>query len=80
MTTEATERAAPITNPLLKYDQKKTRSNAIRAKCAECMGCSRQAIEPGFRAMIRECTSFRCPLYEWRPYQRSEAEDEGDES
>lgn len=65
----------PITNPLLKFEARPTRSNAIKAKCAECMGCTRDAIEPGFRVQVRDCTSRRCPLWAFRPYQRSDAEE-----
>ena len=35
---------------------------AIKAFCCECMGYS--------RAEIPECTSWACPLYESRPYQK----------
>lgn len=66
---------APVTNPILKFDARPTRGNAIKAKCAECMGCSRDAIEPGFRSQIRDCTSRRCPLWAFRPYQRNDSEE-----
>jgi hypothetical protein len=58
-----------ITNPLLKYMQKPTRGQAIKAKCAECVGCTVERIEPGFRSEIRDCTSRGCPLWPFRPYQ-----------
>lgn len=58
-----------ITNPILKFEQKPTRGNAIKAKCAECMGCTKDAIEPGFRVLIRDCSSLSCPLYQFRPYR-----------
>ena len=38
---------------------------AIKAQCAECNGFDRQAIS--------ECTAFACPLWSFRPYQRSGA-------
>ena len=60
---------APQTNPIARYWDKPTRANAIKAKCAECMGCTREAIEPGFRGLIRDCGSDGCPLFPWRPYQ-----------
>lgn len=59
-----------ITNPLIKYVEKPTRSNAIKAKCVECMGCTNYHLEPGFREEVRNCTSTSCPLYRYRPYQR----------
>ena len=58
-----------ITNPILKYEQKPTRSHAIKAKCAECMGCTREQIEPGFRDLIKACGSKKCPLHKFRPYK-----------
>lgn len=58
-----------ITSPILKFDQKPTRGNAIKAKCAECMGCTREQAEPGFRTLIRECSSKTCPLHDFRPYK-----------
>lgn len=58
-----------ITNPLQKFMQKPTRGQAIKAKCAECMGCTAESAEPGFRGLIRDCTSRSCPLWTFRPYQ-----------
>lgn len=51
---------------------------AVAGKCAECMGCSAKEqghgmedhIEPGFREQIRNCTSYGCTLWEFRPFQR----------
>ena len=50
---------------------------AFDAMCAHCMGCTAKEqgygeedwIEPGFRKLIRNCTSPGCPLWEFRPYQ-----------
>jgi hypothetical protein len=58
-----------ITNPVIKYEQKPTRAYAIKAKCAECVGCTKEATEPGFRQLIKECASTECPLFRFRPYQ-----------
>ena len=59
-----------ITNPIIKAQQKpKSMRAAINAKCAECMGCTINETEPGFRSMIRDCTAGDCPLYNLRPYQ-----------
>lgn len=41
----------------------------INAKCAECMGCTPEAIEPGFIAEIKACSAPKCPLWPVRPYQ-----------
>jgi len=56
-------------NPIKRLQQRPTRSNAIKAMCAYCMGCTADYIEPGFRASIQGCTAPQCPLYTFRPYQ-----------
>lgn len=58
-----------ITNPIVKNKVKPTRKNAINAMCANCMGCTEEKAEAGFRNLIRECKSVDCPLHEWRPYK-----------
>ena len=56
-------------DPLTKFrTQGGGRSLAIKAKCVECVGT---ADTPGFRKDIRECDARSCPLWEFRPYQRS---------
>ena len=60
-------------NPISKNMKAGTRKNAINAFCAQCMGCTDEWLEPGFRKAIRECTSPKCALYDWRPYQDKEA-------
>ena len=47
-----------------------SRVAAIKAKCAECMGCTPDHMERGFRASISSCSSYSCPLHTFRPYQR----------
>lgn len=58
-------------NPVEKWEmsEKKSKTLAIAAKCAECMGCYVGHIETNFRLNIRNCTSHKCPLYPVRPYQ-----------
>ena len=46
-----------------------SRAYAIRAKCAECVGCTPNHLEKGFKESISYCSSFSCPLHEFRPYQ-----------
>ena len=46
-----------------------SRAYAIKAKCAECVGCTSNHIEKGFRESISSCSSYSCPLYRFRPYQ-----------
>ena len=50
-----------------------SRVAAIKAKCAECMGCTPDHMERGFRASISECSSYSCPLHRFRPYQREKS-------
>ena len=56
-------------NPIIRLRAKPSRTNAIKAKCAECMGCTADHLERGFRELIRACTSKACPLHSYRPYQ-----------
>lgn len=77
------ERAPMETNPMVRFFAKPTRGSAIKAKCSECMGCTVDAVEPGFRALIRDCAAgptsrAPCPLYQFRPFQRREAEESED--
>ena len=50
-----------------------SRVAAIKAKCAECMGCTPDHMERGFRASISSCSSYSCPLHGFRPYQREKS-------
>ena len=57
-------------NPILQYANKSTsRVAAIKAKCAECVGCSPDHLEKGFKESISDCSSYSCPLHSFRPYQ-----------
>jgi|DEB0MinimDraft_3_1074331.scaffolds.fasta_scaffold00948_10 hypothetical protein len=62
-------------NPFLQYEAKPTRQRAIKAMCAACMGCTKEELEVGFRQMIKDCTSVRCPLHRFRPFQSKESSD-----
>ena len=55
-----------VTNP-------NSRVAAIKAKCAECMGCTPDHMERGFRTSISSCSSYSCPLHRFRPYQREKS-------
>jgi hypothetical protein len=54
---------------------------AVSAKCADCVGWHG---DPGARGRIRDCTVYKCPLHNVRPYQKGSAEegelDEGETS
>lgn len=62
------------TNPILRFRRAKTLRTAIDAKCAECMGCTAEAISSGFRQDISQCSSYGCPLWDFRPYQKGDKE------
>lgn len=47
-------------------DNPKSLRKAITAKCYECMGGGQ---ERGWKQLIRDCTSPKCPLWPVRPYQ-----------
>lgn len=42
---------------------------AVKAFCAECNGFEREA--------IRDCTSYACPLWNFRPYRITKFEQQG---
>lgn len=70
---------APESNPMARFRAgKPTRSAAIKAMCAHCMGCTYEETEPGFRTMIRECTAIGCPLHSFRPFQPHGGSDAAD--
>lgn len=50
-----------------------SRSLVIKAMCAECVGCSINHLEKGFREDISSCLSKHCPLYNFRPYRPKNA-------
>ena len=57
-------------NPIARYQKNlNSRTLAINAKCAECVGCTPNHLEKGFRESISNCTSPSCHLYRFRPYQ-----------
>lgn len=53
------------------YEASASPRDAIRAKCAECVGYEETLTR------VRECTAYRCPLWSYRPYQDL-GEKEGD--
>jgi hypothetical protein len=57
------------TNPIVRALENPTRSKAIHAMCCQCMGCTVEHLEPGFRRDIRDCASTGCPLHKFRPFQ-----------
>ena len=57
-------------NPICQFQRHPlSRAYAIRAKCAECVGCTPNHLERGFKDSISSCSSYSCPLHRFRPYQ-----------
>jgi hypothetical protein len=47
-----------------------SRKMAINAKCFECLGGTEKYMpDPGWKEAIRGCSSYGCPLREFRPYK-----------
>ena len=61
-------------NPIQQFINNSTsRAYAMRAKCAECVGCTPYHLERGFKDSISSCSSYTCPLHRFRPYQREKS-------
>ena len=61
-------------NPLQRFLlNPSSRAYAIKAKCAECVGCTSNHLEKGFKESISSCSSYSCPLHRFRPYQREKS-------
>ena len=57
-------------NPILQFQSRpSSRAYAVKAKCAECVGCTPDHLEKGFKDSISSCSSYSCPLHRFRPYQ-----------
>ena len=63
-------------NPLQRFLlNPSSRAYAIKAKCAECVGCTPGHLEKGFRESISSCSSYSCPLHRFRPYRAEKSLD-----
>ena len=63
-------------NPIEQFRARpSSRAYAVRAKCAECVGCTPDHLEKGFKETILSCSSESCPLHSFRPYQREKSVD-----
>ena len=61
-------------NPILQFQSRpSSRAYAVKAKCAECVGCTPDQLEKGFEASILFCSSYSWPLHRFRPYQREKS-------
>ena len=61
-------------NPIEQFQSNPlSRAYAIRAKCAECVGCTPEHLEKGFKETISSCSSESCPLHRFRPYQANKS-------
>ena len=57
-------------NPIEQFQRNPhSRARAIKAKCAECVGCTADHLEKGFKESISSCTAYLCPLHKFRPYR-----------
>ena len=57
-------------NPIIQFQRNpNSRAKAIHAKCAECVGCTSNQVEKGFKESISLCSSYACPLHAFRPYR-----------
>ena len=50
-----------------------SRAYAVKAKCAECVGCTPNHLEKGYKESISSCSSYSCPLHRFRPYQQEKS-------
>ena len=66
-------------NPIVRFRERPTHLNAIKAMCAHCMGCTETHLERGFRDSIRDCTAWACPLYGYRPFRAKSGAETPDE-
>ena len=61
-------------NPILQFQgHPSSRAYAVKAKCAECVGCTPYHLEKGFKDSISSCSSESCPLHRFRPYQANKS-------
>ena len=61
-------------NPILQFQSRpSSRAYAVKAKCAECVGCTQNHLERGFKESISSCSSYSCPLHRFRPYQANKS-------
>ena len=61
-------------NPIQQFTNNSgSRAYAMKAKCAECVGCTPNHLEKGFKESISSCSSYSCPLHELRPYQAAKS-------
>jgi len=61
-------------NPIQQFHRHPlSRAYAVKAKCAECVGCTPDHLERGFKESISSCSSYSCSLHSFRPYQREKS-------
>ena len=62
--------AARELNPIRQFmANPNSQKAAIKAKCAECFGCTFDHMEKDFRESISACSSDSCPLHSFRPFR-----------
>ena len=61
-------------NPIEQFQKNpSSKVRGIKAKCAECVGCTPNHLEKDFKESISSCSSYSCPLHGLRPYQREKS-------
>ena len=65
------EAGSPVLSPWEKLRDRPSLKRAVTAKCCDCMGWEENAksMPSGLRKDVRDCTSTKCPLYVFRPWQ-----------
>ena len=58
-----------VRTPRERFEQNPTRQKAIEAFCYDCMGAGQDS---DWKKAIRHCTSPKCSLFTFRPYQIKE--------
>lgn len=62
-----------------KLMKKKGRAAAVNAKCCECIYDPEAAGTGSWRKQVEDCTSFTCPLFDYRPVTTGGKDDDEDE-
>ncbi len=75
--TERTDKKAQLLAKLMK---KKGRAAAVNAKCCECIYDPEAAGSGSWRKQVEDCTSFTCPLFEYRPVSTGGKDEDEDEN
>jgi len=73
---EYIDKKALLVSKLMK---KKGRAAAVNAKCCECIYDPEASGSGSWRKQVEDCTSFACPLFEYRPMSTGGKDEDEDE-